>query len=358
MKNQTMRGRQLPLKPLSAVVTILLANWALPALAQDTKEADANPNQLQTVLVTANKRVERLDNVPESISVLSEAELQRNNVREMEDIINLSPSLSVASGTTAANNAIFMRGIGTVSVGIGVESDVSVIIDDIPIASQYQAFRDLADISRVEVLRGPQSTLFGKSAVAGAINIVTKPISGPLVYRANAYYTSDNEWRVGASVGGKLRDDFGMRIAVNKSDQPGNLTNLADGKKVNGSGGKTVMAKFQWTPIRDLQVDLTPHYNTQENTRGVTAINGFNRVTGSAATGDLVVTPADVSTAYLNGSPQLPATTTLKGINPNDPRNRNVRRDFPTGINSPTFGTGLKFSYALPNGATLMAISS
>jgi iron complex outermembrane receptor protein len=239
-----------------------------------------------------------------------------------------------------------------------VESDVSIIIDDIPIASQFQAFRDLADVARVEVLKGPQSTLFGKSAVAGAVNIVTKPIAGPIVYRANAYYTNDSEWRVGASVGGKLTDTFGMRIAVNKSDMPGNFTNLTNGQKVNGSGGKTIMTKFAWSPIKNLDIDFTPHYNAQVNSRGVTAVNGFNRTTGSAAAGNLVTAPADLGTAYMNGNPQLPASATLAGINPYDPNNRNVRRDFPTGINSTTFGTGLKLSYALPNDATLMSISS
>lgn len=358
MKNQSTRGRRIAIRPLSAAIAMLAANWALPAQAQEAQDAPATPGQLQTVVITANKRVERLDNVPESVSVLSEAELQRNNVREMEDIINLTPSLTLSSGTTAANNAIFMRGIGTMSVGIGVESDVSIIIDDIPIASQFQSFRDLADVSRVEVLKGPQSTLFGKSAVAGAVNIVTKPISGPIVTRAKLYYTNDREWRAGASIGGKLRDDFGMRIAVNKSDMPGNFTNLTDGRRVNGSGGKTIMTKFQWTPIPDLQIDFTPHYNAQENTRGVTAVNGFYRTTGSAATGDLVETPADLATAYMNGNPQLPASLTLAGINPYDPNNRYVRRDFPTGITSTTFGSGLKFTYALPNDATLMSISS
>ena len=358
MKKQDATNKRIAIKPMSAVVALVVANWALPAQAQDAQGANADPLQLQTVTVTANKRVERLDSVPESISVLSEAEIQRNNVREIEDVINLTPSLTLSSGSTAANNAIFMRGIGTVSVGIGVESDVSVIIDDIPVASQFQAFRDLADVARVEVLKGPQSTLFGKSAVAGAINIVTKPISGPIVYRANAYYTNDNEWRLGASVGGQVTDTFGMRIAVNKTDMPGNFTNLTTGQKVNGSGGKTIMTKFQWAPIKDVQVDFTPHYNAQVNSRGVTAINGFYRTTGTAAAGNLVATPADVNTAYLNGNPQLPASLALAGINPNDPGNRNVRRDFPTGINSSTFGSGLRVSWALPNDATLLSITS
>jgi iron complex outermembrane receptor protein len=358
LKQHHTTSKRIAVKPLSAVVAIVVANWAAPAGAQEAPPAASDQPQLQTILVTANKRVERLESVPESISVLSEADIQRNNVREIEDVINLTPSLTLASGTTAANNAIFMRGIGTVSVGIGVESDVSIIIDDIPVASQFQAFRDLADVSRVEVLKGPQSTLFGKSAVAGAINIVTKPISGPLVYRANAYYTNDNEWRAGASVGGQLTDTLGMRIAVSKTDMPGNFTNLTNGQKVNGSGGKTIMTKLQWSPIKDVQVDFTPHYNAQVNSRGVTALNGFYRTTGSAAAGNLVTTPADVGTAYLNGNPQLPASVALAGINPNDPNNRNVRRDFPTGINSSTFGTGLRVSWTLPNDATLLSITS
>jgi iron complex outermembrane receptor protein len=352
------QGRRIVRKPISAIVAIALAHCSLPALAQEASDTNAAGTRLETVLVTANKRVEKLESVPMAISVLSEAELQRNNVREIEDVVALTPSLTQASGTTAANNALFMRGIGTVSVGIGVESDVSVIIDDIPIAVQFQAFRDLADVARIEVLKGPQSTLFGKSAVAGAINIVTKPISGPIVYRGSAYYTDDKEWRLGASVGGRFTDTFGMRIAVNQSDMPGNFTNLTTGEKVNGSSGKTVMAKFSWTPIRNLDIDLLPHYNDQTNSRGVTAVNGFYRSTGSAAAGNLVQTPADLATAYLNGNPQLPASITLAGINPYDPNNRNVRRDFPTGINSRTSGTGLKFSYTLPNDAVLMSITS
>jgi iron complex outermembrane receptor protein len=352
------QGRRIARKPMSAIVAIALAHWTLPALAQEAGDSNAAGTRLETVLVTANKRVEKLESVPMAISVLSEAELQRNNVREIEDVVALTPSLTQASGTTAANNALFMRGIGTVSVGIGVESDVSVIIDDIPIAVQFQAFRDLADVARIEVLKGPQSTLFGKSAVAGAINIVTKPIAGPIVYRGSAYYTDDKEWRLGASVGGRFTDTFGMRIAVNQSDMPGNFTNLTNGEKVNGSSGKTVMAKFSWTPIRNLDIDLLPHYNDQTNSRGVTAVNGFYRTTGSAAAGNLVQTPADLATAYMNGSPQLPASITLAGINPYDPNNRNVRRDFPTGINSRTSGTGLKFSYTLPNDAVLMSITS
>lgn len=355
MNNKKHHQLNTAVKPSAALVAFAMAAFANPAFAQEGPVASG---KLETVLVTANKRVEKLENVPMAISVLNEAEIQRTNIREIEDVVALTPSLTMASGTTAANNALFMRGIGTVSIGIGVESDVSVIIDDIPIAVQFQAFRDLADVARIEVLKGPQSTLFGKSAVAGAINVVTKPISGPMVYRGSTYYTNDHEWRLGASMGGMVSETFGMRIAASKTNMPGNFHNLTTGKDVNGSAGKTLMAKFSWHPTQQLDIDFLPHYNDQVNSRGVTAINGFTRTTGTAAAGNLVSTPADLATAYFNGNPLLPASVTLAGIDPYDQGNRNVRRDFPTGINSTTKGTGLKVAYTLPNDATVMSISS
>ncbi|MYM65752.1 TonB-dependent receptor [Pseudoduganella sp. FT55W] len=347
--------RSIPLTPMAAALAVALLS--MNAHAQQD-ESTTKPGTLETVVVTANKRVEKLENVPMAISVMSEQEIQRTNIREIEDVVAMMPSLTLNSGTTAANNAIFMRGIGTVSVGIGVESDVAVIIDDIPIATQFQAFKDLADVARIEVLKGPQSTLFGKSAVAGAVNIVTKPISGPMVYRASTYLTNDNEWRVNASAGGQLDEHFALRLYAGKTRMPGNFHNLTDGKDVNGSGGKTFMAKLQWNPIDSVQVDLSPRYNLQENSRGVTAVNGFFLRTGSAAAGTQVSTPIGLDGVYLNGNPQLPASQLLAGINVNDPGNRNVRRDFPTGLISSDRGVGLKVSWTLPNEATLMSITS
>jgi iron complex outermembrane receptor protein len=143
---------------------LALAVLAMNAQAQQ-EESNTKPGTLETVVVTANKRVEKLENVPMAISVMSEQEIQRTNIREIEDVVAMMPSLTLNSGTTSANNAIFMRGIGTVSVGIGVESDVR---------SSSTTFRSppssrplkTCDVSRIEVLKGPQSTLFGKSAVA------------------------------------------------------------------------------------------------------------------------------------------------------------------------------------------------
>lgn len=309
--------------------------------ATTTPPAKSGATHLQEVVVSANKRVEKLESVPMAISVLTDEIIQRNNVREIDDVVNITPALTVTYGTTPANNGINMRGIGTTSIGIGVESDVAVIIDDIPIGMQVKAFSDLADIYRIEVLKGPQSTLFGKSAIAGAVNMVTRTPGGPLGGKVSTYYTSDGEWRLGGSFGGAVSDRFAFRLAASDTRFPGNVENLTTGKHVNGSGGKTLMGKFSWRVTDNLDIDFSPRYDKQDRYCCVLVPTSFTPMQG----------------ALLSNIKQLPATTLLEGI-PIGPDNTKIRNNFPTGQKSNDRGAGLKVSYALPNGATLMSITS
>ncbi|MFZ6639585.1 TonB-dependent receptor [Undibacterium sp. TC4M20W] len=325
----------------TATPTASTANKATAATATATAEADEKG--LAKVVISANKRVEKLENVPMSISVIGEEQLQRNNVRDLDDVIDLSPALTKTQSDNPANTGLNMRGIGTQSIGIGVESDVAVIVDDIPIGMQVQAFRDLADVSRVEILKGPQSTLFGKSAIAGAINIVTKPISGPIVSRASILLSSDREWRLGASIGGELSEKFGFRIAASNNDFPGNVNNLTTGKMTNGSAGKTFLAKLNWRLTDDLDIDFSPRYNYTKTdccALVITSLTGTNLQNG-----------------LLNNSAAMPISQVLAGITPG-PDNRTIRNDTFTGQESTTRGFGLRVNYQLPNGGTLTSITS
>jgi iron complex outermembrane receptor protein len=116
--------------------------------------------------VTANRRSERLQDVPISVTAVTKDVLERQNVRDISDLTKLVPGLTINYGSQPGNFSINMRGIGTLSNGIAVESDVAVVIDDVPVGFQAAAFKDLIDVERIEALKGPQSTLFGKSAIA------------------------------------------------------------------------------------------------------------------------------------------------------------------------------------------------
>jgi iron complex outermembrane recepter protein len=351
------------LTPIARAIAAMLLSTALsPVWAQstpppDTKPADAKQpeakdkqandstakgaTKLESIVVTAGKRVELLENVPGAISVISAEQLERQNVRSLEDAITLTPAVTVTYGTTAANNGLNMRGIGTSSIGIGVESDVAVIVDDIPLGTQFQAFRDLTDVLRIEVLKGPQSTLVGKNAIAGAISITTKPVSGLLRGEVSTLFTSDREQRYRISYGGDISETVGLRIAASANDFPGNVNNLTTGSKINGSRGKTVLAKLVWRPTDRWNIEFSPRYNFNDSSCCALVATGFTPIQG----------------ALLSNVAQLPATQLLAGINPG-PNNRDVRNDVETGIESTTYGAGLRANYVFANDMQFTSITS
>src|SRR6478752_4703871 len=121
----------------------LLASTAMIAVVAGTGVAHAQSDpsvQLEEIIVTSTKRAERLQDVPVSVTALTQDVIDRNNVRELGDVVKLSPAISIDYGSQPGNFSIKMRGIGTFSNGIAVESDVAVVIDDVPIGFQAAAF--------------------------------------------------------------------------------------------------------------------------------------------------------------------------------------------------------------------------
>ena len=270
-----------------------------------------------------------------SVTALTQDVLDRNNVRELGDVVKLSPAISIDYGSQPGNFSIKMRGIGTFSNGIAVESDVAVVIDDVPIGFQAAAFKDLIDVERVEVLRGPQSTLFGKSAIAGVLNIVTAAPSDTFGGKAMVLTTDDGEKRAGFTVTGPINDDVRIRLTVAKSDYDGNLKNLTTGKSVNGSSGLTATAKIEWTPTENLTFSLAPRFN--------------HNVSSCCASAITELTPG----LFYQGEPGFPATTTLRGITI-DTNNHFIRADDRIGGgDSEVFGATARLDYDFGEGSAL-----
>ncbi|MEL7030287.1 MAG: TonB-dependent receptor plug domain-containing protein, partial [Pseudomonadota bacterium] len=149
----------------------LSASIAALAVAAGATSASA---QLDEILITAQKRTENLQQVPIAVSVLNSDAVEASFSNNIESLQTLVPAVSFRKGSTNANSAITIRGIGTISFSLAAEPSVSTVVDGVVLGRSGQAFSDLFDIERIEVLRGPQGTLFGKNASAGALNIVTK----------------------------------------------------------------------------------------------------------------------------------------------------------------------------------------
>src|SRR5258708_5990325 len=164
----------------------LFLNSSLPAWADDT-------TQLAEIVVTAEKRTENLQKVPISVDVVSSDTLTKANVSAFTDLAKFTPSMTITASDQPANNAIVIRGVGTFAYSVAAEPSVLVVIDDVAVGYQAQAFTDLVDIDRVEVLDGPQSTLFGKSASAGLVNVTTKAPTDTFTYFGDVNATTDHE---------------------------------------------------------------------------------------------------------------------------------------------------------------------
>ena len=163
-----------------ALALALLAVLAGPALVPDaraqstTPESRDRPTTLSSITVTAQKREEALQDVPVSVTALDEQLIQDTGVRDIKDMQILVPGLTVTSTQNEAITTARIRGIGTVGDNVGLESSVGVVIDGVYRPRNSVGFGDLGQMERIEVLKGPQGTVFGKNTSAGVINVVTR----------------------------------------------------------------------------------------------------------------------------------------------------------------------------------------
>jgi outer membrane receptor protein involved in Fe transport len=215
---------------------MLLLGLSAPAFAQDKQEADqeeqvvASP-RVGDIVVTANKREETLQDTPIAVSVVDVQEIERAEIQDLLDLQTLVSSLAIRQGQTSGNTNFFIRGFGNGQNAIGLEPSVGVFIDGVYRSRSAASISDLPNLERVEVLRGPQSTLFGKNASVGVISVTTrKPQfewAGHLetslgnygLHRFDAYITGPVTNTVAVALGGNFNRREGyvgdLRTALN-----------------------------------------------------------------------------------------------------------------------------------------------
>lgn len=215
----------------------------------------------EQVTVTVRRRNEPLQKVPIATSVFTAKEAARNNVHDLQGIFQFIPSANFRTSASSKDRTIFIRGIGTISTSPGVEPSVSTVVDGVVLARSGQATADLLDLDHLEVLRGPQGTLFGKNASAGAINIVTAAPTEAFHAHADASYFSGDEYRLSAGASGTL---IPSKLTANGSflvgGYTGNVRNVYNSETVNGYQHRGARTKLAWTPDDQTRVSLGLDY--------------------------------------------------------------------------------------------------
>jgi iron complex outermembrane receptor protein len=268
------------------LVSSLLAGSALallsePAMAQDTPpasneqaQADAAAPSKDEIVVTAQRRKERVVEVPISISVVDSAQLERQQVNSVNDLNRVAPSLEIQAApgqNTGGGGAI--RGIGTQTFNQGAAASVGIVVDQV---SQGNAnIADLFDISRVEVLKGPQGTLFGLTTSAGVINITTnapdpRAVSAQVRTELSAAGFAGSEYGnqiVQGMVNMPISGDAALRVSGIANFRQGPGRNAFDSKynELDRFGGR---ARILWEPTNQLRFDVIGDYAVGTTERG------------------------------------------------------------------------------------------
>jgi iron complex outermembrane receptor protein len=210
--------------------------------------------QIEEIVVTATKREENVQDVPVAVSVLSSETIANSHAVGMEGLQSLIPSVSFRKGNTTRNSTVTVRGIGTISFSTAAEPSVATVVDGVVLGRSGQAFGDLYDIERLEVLRGPQGTLFGKNASAGVVNITTKRPSDELEGTVDLSFFQDNETRIKGRVSGPFSDNARGSLTLFKGDFDGYIRNVYTNEMTSGYDRSGVRAMLEYEPTDTVSV--------------------------------------------------------------------------------------------------------
>ena len=254
-----------------------------PAAASANQQAEGDPGD---IIVTAQKRSERLQDVPLAVTVISDDAIAAQGKTSLEGAQYLVPSLNFLKSGTTLNQSLFLRGVGTSTFSIAGEPSISTVVDGVVYSRAGEAFGDLVDVDQIEVLRGPQGTLFGKNASVGVINIISKKPTASFGGYAEAGFFTDSEYRARAAINVPIGQNVRSRLTGFYTNYDGNIRNVTTGKLVNGFehyGGRLQVDADVGSNVK-LAFIADYHRNNDDCCGEVIATGPINTATGAVTT--------------------------------------------------------------------------
>ncbi|WP_375287436.1 TonB-dependent receptor [Sphingomonas sp.] len=253
--------------------------------AEDVAAVSDTPGD---IIVTAQKRSERLQDVPIAVSVISGDAIAAKGAVNLEGAQYLVPTLNFRKSGTSINQSLFLRGVGTSTFSIAGEPSISTVVDGVVYSRAGEAFSDLVDIDRLEVLRGPQGTLFGKNTSAGVINITSKRPGDTFggYVDGGFFFDNGNEYRIRGALDLPLAEGIAARVTGFYGQYDGNIRNVTRNRRVNGYEHYGVRGMLVLEPTPDLTVTIIGDWRKSDDDccGEVIGTGPINTTTGAPAT--------------------------------------------------------------------------
>jgi iron complex outermembrane receptor protein len=313
---------------LRASAAILVIGLPMSAMAQQTAAEDEAPAE---IVVTAQKREQRLQDVPVALTVISGDTIANQGGVNIESAQYLVPSLNFRKSGTTLNQFLFLRGIGTANFSIAAEPSVSAVLDGVVLANAGEAFADLVDVERIEVLRGPQGTLFGKNASAGVLNIVSKRPGDAFggYVDGGFFFGNGNEYRLRAAIDTPFSDTLRGRFTGFVSNYDGNIRNVTLNRRVNGYDRYGVRGVIEGDATENLKI---------------TFIGDYRKSNDDCCAELIGTTPTNITTQALP--------------TPRGDKTRQVAQNLVTATDEESYGLSLQAEWDIGDGSTLTSITS
>jgi iron complex outermembrane recepter protein len=292
---------------VASVMRGVAALLAVPGTPAVGAEELATPRGLEEIIVTARKREESLQDTPISVTALTADALEARNIETTKALGDFTPNLVSNNGSSVSGNnsaaSYFIRGIGQIDFLLNTDPGVGLYLDEVYIARSMGSVLDLVDVERVEILRGPQGTLFGRNTIGGAIAIRSRPPAEKPAFQGEIVAGSDD------LIGGKvvvdlpLSDTLLTQVAASYDSRDGYVHRIEDGIDLGDIDGGSARAALRWLPGDawrvDLAVDGSRHREESPPTTA-TALNGASAFGGfynAVLSGSLNCVPPPGSTA-------------------------------------------------------------
>ena len=244
----------------------LFALLAAPALAQNVAAASVN-NGVEEIVVTAQRTAQSLQDVPIAVSAFSADALQRQQINTSSDLQLTLPNITFTK-TNFTSSSFTIRGIGDLCVGTSCDSATGISVNEMPLFGTRLFETEFFDLERVEVLRGPQGTLYGRNATSGVVNFITaKPDLTGIHAAGEGEYGNYNSYKLKGMINVPLTDSLGVRVAGFYLKRDGFTNNTYNSTKIDGRDLYALRGSARWQPTENTTVDVMAYYFHEKDNR-------------------------------------------------------------------------------------------